>query len=236
MRAREITEIVRISKGEFVPGKGDMAKYNPAFDRAAKSLPGGSGLKYVVDKDGDTLSIYILDYKAGTGDLVGQLDLGRFANFPVKNAWQVESTVVDPAYRSQGIGKSMYGIFLSILKLTLVAGGDQTEGGRRSWLSLANIPGVEVKGYIPVSDRYFSEKNPNDTRLNDSEKKKFDRLLDNVMNMGGEYIGRSTNSHYFAFDVMPGTGELEPAVKNELKLYGYHDLTNPGLYAVWTGK
>jgi len=232
MRAREITEIVRIGKGEFVPGKGDMAKYNPAFDRAAKSLPGGSGLKYVVDKDGDALSIYILDYKSGTGDLVGQLDLSRFANFPVKNAWQVESTVVDPAYCSQGIGKSMYGVFLSILKLTLVAGGDQTEGGRRSWLSLANIPGVKVKGYVPISDYYFSDIDHEGPLV----KKKFDQLIDNIMSMGGEYIGRSTNAHYFAFDVVPGTGELEPAVKNQLKLYGYNSLTNPGLYAVWEGK
>lgn len=231
MRAYELNEIIRIPRGEFVPGKGEMAKYDPAFDRVAKSLPGGSGLKYVVDKDGDTLSIYILDYKSGTGDIVGQLELGRFANFPIKNAWQVESTVVDPAYRSQGIGRSMYGVFLSILKLTLVAGGDQTEGGRRSWLSLANIPGVEVRGYVPVSDSYFSDNDSGAT-----QKKKFDQLIDNIMNMGGEYIGRSTNAHYFSFDVEPGTGELEPVVKKQLNLYGYHDLVNPGLYATWQGK
>jgi hypothetical protein len=138
--------------------------------------------------------------------------------------------VVDPAYRNAGIGKSMYGVFLSILKQTLVAGGDQTEGGRRSWLSLANIPGVEVRGYIPISDSYFSDEDR--TTL---EKKKIQRLVDNIMNMGGEYMGRSKNAHYFAFDVVPGTGELEPVVKKELKLYGYHDFTNPGLYAVWTG-
>ena len=37
-------------------------------------------------------------------------------------------------------------------------------------------------------------------------------------------------------EFVPGTGELEPAVKNQLKLYGYNSLTNPGLYAVWEGK
>jgi GNAT superfamily N-acetyltransferase len=208
-----------------------MEKYNPAFDRTAKPLPGGSGLKYVIERDSETLVVYILDYESGTGDVVGQLQLGRFKNFPIKNAWQVDSVVVDPAYRSAGIGKSLYGVILSILKLTLVAGGDQTEGGRRSWLSLANIPGVEVRGYIPISDSYFSDEDR--TTL---EKKKIQRLVDNIMNMGGEYLGRSKNAHYFAFDVVPGTGELEPAVKKELRLYGYNDLTNPGLYAIWTGQ
>jgi GNAT superfamily N-acetyltransferase len=232
MRAREITEIVKIPRGEFTPSKSNMEKYNPALDKISKPLPGGSGLKYVVKRDGGTLSIYILDPGAfsGGGDLVGQITLGRFHQFPIKNAWQVDSTVVDPDYRSQGIGKSMYGVILSILKLTLIAGGDQTEGGQRSWLSLANIPGVEVRGYVPVSDQYFSD---NDS--SNLQKKKFNQLIDNIMNMGGEYIGRSKNAHYFSFDVVPGTGELEPAVKKELKLYGYNDLTNPGLYATWSG-
>lgn len=231
MKAREITEIVRIGKGEFVPGKGEMTPYHTRLDSKSKPLPGGSGLKYVVERDDYTMTIYILDYKSGTGDVVGQLELGRYQNFPIENAWQVESAVVDPAYRGGGIGKSMYGVILSILKLTLVAGGDQTEGGRRSWLSLANIPGVEVRGYIPISDSYFSDEDRSSL-----QKKKIQKLIDNIMNMGGEYIGRSKNAHYFAFDVVPGTGELEPAVKKELRLYGYNDLTNPGLYAIWTGQ
>jgi L-amino acid N-acyltransferase YncA len=232
MRAREITEIVKIPKGEFTPGKSQMEKYNSELDKRAKPLPGGSGLKYVVDRNSKMLSIYILDPSGflNRGDLVGQITLGSFPQFPIKNAWQVESAVVDPTYRGAGIGKSMYGVILSILKQTLVAGGDQTEGGRRSWLSLANIPGVEVRGYIPISDQYFSDEDRSPL-----EKKKIQKLIDNIMNMGGEYIGRSKNAHYFAFDVVPGTGELEPAVKKELQLYGYHDLTNPGLYAIWTG-
>ena len=146
MRAREITEIVKIPKGEFTPGKSQMEKYNSELEKRAKPLPGGSGLKYVVDRNSKMLSIYILDPSGflNRGDLVGQITLGSFPQFPIKNAWQVESAVVDPTYRGAGIGKSMYGVILSILKLTLIAGGDQTEGGRRSWLSLANIPGVEV--------------------------------------------------------------------------------------------
>jgi hypothetical protein len=55
------------------------------------------------------------------------------------------------------------------------------------------------------------------------------------MSMGGDYLGERRDVHFFAFDVVPGSGELEPAVKNQLKLYGYNPFTNPGLYAVWRG-
>jgi len=231
MKAREIIEIVKIPRGQFNPGKSQMTPYHPRLGDKSKPLPGGSGLKYMVEQGSETRVIYILDYGSGDGDVVGQLQLGRFKNFPIKNAWQVESVVVDPAYRGGGIAKSMYGVILSILKLTLVAGGDQTAGGRRSWLSLANIPGVEVRGYIPIADMYFSDRHHSAL-----QKRLFSRLMDNVMNMGGEYMGRSKNVHYFVFDVVPRTGELEPAVKQELKLYGFNHLTNPGLYAVWTGQ
>jgi len=45
------------------------------------------------------------------------------------------------------LGKALYGIALSILKLTLEAGDTQTRHGQRMWLMLNSIPGVEVVGY-----------------------------------------------------------------------------------------
>jgi GNAT superfamily N-acetyltransferase len=54
---------------------------------------------------------------------------------------------VNPEYRSRGLGKALYGIALSILKLTLEAGDTQTRHGQRMWLMLNSIPGVEVMGY-----------------------------------------------------------------------------------------
>jgi hypothetical protein len=55
--------------------------------------------------------------------------------------------------------------------------------------------------------------------------------------LGGQYIGpsRPPGIHYFAFDVVSGSGELAPAVKTELsKIYDNYQ-SGIGLYAVWSG-
>jgi hypothetical protein len=54
------------------------------------------------------------------------------------------------------------------------------------------------------------------------------------MQLGGQFVAKNNNYTYWAFDVVPGNGQLTPAVKNKLsKLYGY-DSTNL-LMATWTG-
>jgi hypothetical protein len=62
--------------------------------------------------------------------------------------------------------------------------------------------------------------------------------IDTIMGrLGGQYIGPSKppGNHYFAFDVVPGSGELAPAVKTELsKIYDEHG-SRTGLYAIWSG-
>lgn len=242
MRAKEITEIIKIPASQFNPRKSWMPSIDSSRENKFKRLPGGSGLLYdVLRRGSDELEIHIAKKVTVPStvwvdlELAGVLTVDKNQNFPLANAHQVVSIVVDPDYRGQGIGKALYGIYLSILKYPLLAGGDQTPGGRKNWLSLASIPGVEVRGYVPIRDEYFSGRD-SQGKMTDRQQKKFDQLIDNVMNMGGEYLGKKNNIHYFGFDVEPGTGELEPAVKNQLKLYGYHDLVNPGLYAVWTGK
>ena len=56
---------------------------------------------------------------------------------------------------------ALYGIALSILKLTLVAGATQTQHGARQWLKLSQIPGVEVMGMktAPKNDRKLGPDN-----------------------------------------------------------------------------
>lgn len=230
MRAEEfINEIIKIPAGEFNVSKSDMPAYQ-SLSKQSRPLPGGSGLIYAVQNDGPSLQIVIGDPE--TQEAVGQLSLSKSNFFPMPNAYYVDAIAVDPDRRGQGIAKSLYGIYLSMLKYPLLAGAEQTPGGRRNWLSLANIPGVEVRGYVSLDDEYF-DKDPDRPGYHE---KMFKKLLDNIMNMGGEYMGDdSQKRHFFSFDVEPGTGELTPAVKNELKLYGYHELVQPGLYAIWTG-
>jgi GNAT superfamily N-acetyltransferase len=132
-------EIARIPQGDF--GDEDTLKL-PKYDIEKKELPGGSGFTYAVGKPGaEDLEIMIFD-----GDtLAAELDL--FYTQDATKAWRVNTVAVNPAYRSRGLGKALYGIALSVLKLTIEAGDTQTRHGQRMWLMLNSIPGVEVVGY-----------------------------------------------------------------------------------------
>jgi ribosomal protein S18 acetylase RimI-like enzyme len=151
-RATGIMEIARIPQGDF--GDEDTLK-SPKYDIEKKELPGGSGLTYAVGQPGpEDLEIMIFD-----GDtLAAELDL--FETQDVTGAWRVNTVAVDPRYRSRGLGKALYGIALSILKLTIEAGDTQTRHGQRMWLMLNSIPGVEVVGYnMEPTEKYQSRAN-----------------------------------------------------------------------------
>ena len=234
MRAYELQEITRLSPTHFngLSKKNiDAAVKYKQVSKNAKPLPGGSGLMYSVEQKNKAIVISILD--STTAEVVGYLKVTSDGNekyFPIKNAHSVSMIAVDPERRGQGIAKSLYGVYLSILKYPLLAGDSQTPGGRQNWLSLTKIPGVTVKGYVRMYDKFFDDT---------TDKKNFDKFVDSVMAMGGEYLGASASGRlrYFSFDVEPGNGELEPAVKKQLQLYGnkFSYFYETGLYAVWGG-
>ena len=155
------------------------------------------------------------------GQLIGKLlitpENTRTSQFPLPNAVGVDTITVDEDYRGQGIAKALYGIVLTIMKLPLVAGHMQTPGGRKNWVSLASIPGVEMKGYVGLEHYDLTSRN-----------------IDTVMGqLGGEHLGTSkSGEQFFAFDVQPTTTgkELEAHVKTHLSnIYG-RGRFNSGLY------
>ena len=131
------------------------------------------------------------------------------------------------------------------MKRPLVAGSSQTPGGRKNWVSLSQIPGVEMKGFFGVDSDDLETMDAN--RLNDLDdkrwmrhsNKKAEKTIDIIMGkLGGQYIGKNNGREYFAFDVNPdATGkELKAYVDTQLtKVYGNYN-SSTGLYAVWTGK
>ena len=135
----ELDEIARIPQGDF--GDKDTLEPMPTKPKT-KSLPGGSRFSYAVNrKDPEFMEIMIFDGDA----LVAEMDLGATLD-PLKT-WRVETIATDPDYRGQGLGKALYGIALTILKLTVEAGATQTKHGQAMWIMLNSIPGVEVLGY-----------------------------------------------------------------------------------------
>ena len=259
MRFNEfITEITRLDSRHFTGLDLDRKTIDISTNQL-KPLPGGSGLQYYTLVSGHIKDIRIL---TTNNKLVGQLTLSK-SNFPMDNAYESTSITVDKKYRGRGIGKSLYGIALSILKYTLVAGSEQTPGGRRNWASIANIPGVEVNGYVKFNQlelgigldnahEIYKNSAPfyRNAKLKEIEyyKRNYAKTIDIVMGkMGGQYIGQSNNGYYFVFHVVPDESELKSAVNLELtRLYRDRsdvwkiDAGRPlrsltGLYAKWVG-
>ena len=243
MRAAEFNEgIYPIPAGQFRGGKSSL-EIPQNFKNTLTKLPGGSGFVYTITPGGYITEITIWDPKGPDyinrhgaqlplGQLIGKLEISSARLFPLPGAVQVEVITVDEDYRGQGIAKALYGIVLTIMKLPLVAGDAQTPGGRINWVSLASIPGVEVKGYVGLEKYELVPNMP-------SQAKRAEQNIDTIMGeLGGDYIGRSpAGRHIFAMDVQPNTTgkELEAYVKTKMsKIYG-NTKFHAGLYATWTG-
>lgn len=196
----ELDEIARIPQGDF----GDEDTLTPpkqAVDK--KELPGGGGYTYAVNKtSGGDLEIMIFD-----GDnLAAELDL--FETQDVTGAWRVNTVAVNPQYRGKGLGKALYGIALSILRLTLEAGDTQTRNGQRMWLMLNTIPGVEVVGYaMDPTDEYQAR--PNDT-----------------------IIAQDKNWTRYTFPVKPGVNSMRSTRRGT----GVYTSNRVSMLAKWTGQ
>lgn len=188
------------------------------------------------------------EFNRAPGKLIAQLTLHPPYSFPLKNALQVGTITVDEDYRGVGLAKALYGIVLTIMKRPLLAGTSQTPGGRRNWVSLSRIPGVEMKGYVTIDDSELTTTSnldaiddKDDLRYAKAENRRTEKRIDIIMGkLGGQYIGSNNSRHYFAFDVQPNTTEKELKAyinTNLSKVYQDWDGDNyTGLMAVWTGK
>ncbi len=202
MQAYEfITEIDRLPKAGYVGGKTTLQQ-NPNFVKqtampTAKPLPGGSGLVYGIDERNYQTIVRIYDPK--TNQPIGALKLNKLekGQWPIQPAFQVDTITTDEDYRGQSIAKSLYGIVLSIMHATLLAGSQQTPGGRALWLSLSQIPGVEVTGYLTVSDLDLTvdtsgiPKNlPDFAKMEKALDRNAQKTIDSIQSLGAQYIGK----------------------------------------------
>jgi pyrimidine deaminase RibD-like protein len=196
---KSVLEIQKIPVGDF----GDAETLTPMnTPKNAKPLPGGSGYKYAVNDTGSIKEIMIFD----AGKLVAELDL-KPTNDPI-NSWQVASVAAQPEYKGKGLGQSLYGIALSILKLTLRAGSTQTKHGREMWLKLNNIPGVEVQGITSTPKLQFKSSAQNQV------------LWDTGKNI------------VHTFPVTPGSTSMKSAQQGK----GLYNNAKSSMIARWTGK
>jgi GNAT superfamily N-acetyltransferase len=192
-------EIARIPAGDFGDEETLRAPKNPV---EKKPLPGGSGFTYAIDRPTpESIEIMIFD-----GDtLAAEMDLG-YTQDELKT-WQVDSVVTAPTYRGRGLGKALYGIALSVLKLTLEAGQTQTKHGQAMWLMLNSIPGVEVMGYDMAPTKQYSAR------------------------PGDKIVSKDNNYTRYTFPVKPGVKSMRSGRKGT----GIYSSAATSMIAKWTG-
>ena len=207
MRATEfITEIEAFKGSDYLGGdipfvSNAKVRVNPDLTnkiiRSAKPLPNGN-FKYAVITDPYEIDIKIVYLVSPDNQIVGALQLNDLYGM-----FEVNKIDVLPQWRNQGVAKGLYGVVLTILKLPLLSGGEQTEAGARNWLSLSKIPGVKVVGRI-VIDKHYT-----------------DDIKSKLNNMGAKHIDRGPWLDYFIFPVKPDTNlpRLKASFENEIKLY-----------------
>jgi len=192
-------EILRIPVDDYGT-KGTLVSHG--VPKNAKPLPGGTGLTYGVSQNGAIKEILIFDQDK----LVGELDLKTLGT--PNPMYSVAGISVDPDYRSKGIGMSLYGVALAILKLTLKAGDTQTVNGQRMWLKLNQIPGVEVQGITRTPANQFIE------------------------GPGIQELWRNKQNVVHTFPVASGVKSMKSARQGT----GLYNNPNSSMIARWTGK
>lgn len=219
------------NKGEFVPYSKEPVRSRYGSDDDFKWHR--DKWKVYTDRARD-------EFEKSPGKLVGQLEIDVARRFPIPNAVKVSAITVDEDYRRLGVAKSMYRVVLEILNRVLVAGDSQTAGGRRNWVSLSQMPNVNLKGYFSLKGSDISAIDTtglSDLKLQAAREhnKIVEKNIDTIMGkLGGQYLGNFNGDEYFAFDVEPTVTnrELKAYIKTHLStVYGPE---NTGLYASWT--
>jgi hypothetical protein len=228
----DLQEIAAMPANQFAGGKDMLGMFQTPAKKHLKPLPGGTDLQYAIESNRYGTIVQIVDPGVPgitRPEVVAVLNLDS-SNLP--NTVQVGSITVDEDYRGRGLARALYGIVLTIMQKNLVSGSSQTPGGRRNWMSLASIPGVEVQGLVRIPNQIFDLERT--ATVSPQWRKYADRTMDQIMELGGQFYSKDNNSTYWLFDIVPGKGSLQPAVKNALsRLYGY-DSDNL-LLATWTG-
>ena len=169
--------------------------------KAARQLPGSPYLYTVVPQParqrpgpGKGYYIYVL---TPDGEVIGGLDIDDHGKM-----FEVDKIQVLPKYQGQGLGMSLYGIALSILKKPLVAGTAQTPDSQRAWLRLSQIPGVQVMGLLQIQQSqvpFYKWK---------------------VEELGAKPWTRVGNHQLYLFPVIAGKKRMKVAQPKVHKIYG----------------
>lgn len=132
----------------------------------------------------------------------------------LREAVQVADVFVYKNYQGQGLASAMY-YTLAVDRGRIIVADQDPEGGqtpqaRKMWAAMSEgLPGVIIKGWVRIDINGY------DFQHDENEE---DRVVNAIMNLGGEWLWHTKNEWAILFDVRPNSNgrELTAVVNNFL--------------------
>ena len=250
MRANEfIVEIEPIPPDDFRGGSPILWPY-PRL-RGLKPVPGmGSNFGFTVDSNPEITHIDIYakgkDGKGKDGWFRNVATLSIHpagSNFPVKNAYMVSYITTRENYRGQGLASKLYELYFRYVGKVLLSGLEQTPGGQRNWVSMFKSDNLAVYGLTAIKDIVFTDTTDSYNTKEEAARKanQLDRHIQDLMDMGAEYVGTTLRSrykkHWFRVPLRRDRNKLEVLRKtSNVRMYSKNEMEiRSVLMATWAG-
>ena len=245
MRANEfIVEIEPISPDDFPGGAEALWRGTKSKIPGLKPVPGmRSNFGFTVrSSDALTLIDIYVKEKDGWFRNVAALSMypSRSDMFPVKNAYMVSYITTHENYRGLGLASKLYELYFRYVGKILLSGLEQTPGGQRNWVSMFNSDNLAVYGLTAIKDIVFATDKHN-TEAAARKANQLDRHIQDLMNMGAEYVGTTLRSrykkHWFRVPLRRDRNKLEVLLKtSNVSIYSKDEMEiRSVLMATWAG-
>lgn len=212
MRSYEFTDeaIIKIPQIDFQGDDDNLPTGKKLKQYLAQSRPLNSQLAYTIDKTGAWHGAGIDMFIFKDSQAIGWINVYPVLDFPKQPAYTVPSVMVRSTHQGQGISKLLYQLVFTQLKGCILAGEQQTPGGRRNWVALNNTPGVRVYGWASLDQKYL---------LRMKKQHVQDKFNANLEKTGAKLLGNAREQDFYIFPVAAERNILKPLVAKTFKLY-----------------
>jgi hypothetical protein len=246
MRANEfIVEIEPIPPDDFPGGAEILLRGTKSKIPGLKPVPGmrsnfGFSVRssdaltlidiYVKEKDGRFRNIAALSIYPAHSDM-----------FPVKNAYMVSYITTHENYRGRRLASKLYELYFRYVGKILLSGLEQTPGGQRNWVSMFKSDNLAVYGLTAIKDIVFTTDSYNTKEEAARRANQLDRHIQDLMNIGAEYVGTTLRSrykkHWFRVPLRRDRNKLEVLLKtSNVSMYSKNEMEiRSVLMATWAG-
>ncbi len=241
MRANEfIVEIEPIPPDSY-PGGRRILWPRPRL-RDLTPVPGmGSKFGFIIRSNSTLIDIYAKGKDGWFRNVAALSTYPAGSNFPFKDAYMVSYITTHEKYRGQGLASKLYELYFRYVGKILLSGLEQTPGGQRNWVSMFKSDNLAVYGLTAIKDIVFTTDSYNTKEEAARRTDQLDRHIQDLMNIGAEYVGTTLRSrykkHWFRVPLRRDRNKLEALLKtSNVSMYSKNEMEIKSvLMATWVG-